>query len=187
MNRQSIRDLESIGGRKQFGRVPNANVRKQASLPTNIVFWNEDTGMTYSFNTNGIVKFLRDSNIPLAQENIDWCADAILNTPITDSVNLNGNIIGISCEMEYDPRNRSLSQLGIAKSMVVRPMNAPPTSSYQQVQQGNYIPPTYGGQGGLLMGVIPMGDGQGIDFGKPTMSVYNDRLAKYRKDRSQIL
>lgn len=142
--------------------------------------------MTYSLNTNGIAKFLRDSSIPVNQQNIDWCANLILTTPISESVDINGNNVGITFELDYDPGNRSLGQLGIAKSMVVKPVNQPPSSSVM-VEQGNYVPPTYGGQGSMLMGKIPIGDGRGIDFGKPVMSVYNDRIVKYRKDRSQIL
>lgn len=185
MKSSAMRKLDSMSGeRRQFGRVPTQQAVRKSSLPTNMIFWNEDTGLTYSLNTNGIVKFLSDSSIPTNQQNIDWCADLLLNTPITDSVNIDGNNIGISCEMDYDPRNRSLSQLGIAKSMIVRPVNQPPS---MRVQQGSYIPPQYGGQGTLLAGKLPIGDGVGIDFGKPTMQVYNDRLAKYRKDRSQIL
>lgn len=107
------------------------------------------------------------------RENIEWLIDGLLQTPIDESFPMENAELTIGCKCSYDPQGRSLAQMGIAKSMVCREPSMPP-QRYQQMQRmdGAGTPLTKGQQYLRKVG-IPVGDGQGVLFGRDVLELTN--------------
>lgn len=176
MKKSLYRELDSIGRDdvRTYGKVPNRMTKSHSSvsLPTDIIFWCEETDDVFQLTSAGVSQFLRKCQYPTVQENVDWMLDALLNTPISESFLMDGYTLSISCKCAFDPKNRSLSELGIRKSMVSRPISEPPITGRVQKDM-SVVPIGYGNHvGQTIMGKIPIGDGQGVLFGLEAPKVY---------------
>lgn len=176
MKKSLYRELDSIGRDevRTYGRVPNRTAKSHASnnLPTDLIFWCEETEDVFQLNSSGVSQFLRKCQYPNVQENVDWILDNLLNTPISDSFYVDDYTLSISCKCTYDPKNRTLSELGIRKSMVSRPISSIPVTGHVQ-KDSSAVPIGYGNhKGKTLHGNIPIGDGQGVLLGLEVPEVY---------------
>lgn len=175
MRKSICRELDTIGrddGYRTYGRVPTRTAKSHSrSIPTDIIFWCEETDDVFQLNSSGVSQFLRKCQYPTVSENVDWVLDNLLNTPITESFCMDGYTLSISCKCAYDPEGRTLSEMGISKSMVSRPVASIPVANH--VQKDLMYPASYGNSvGKTLYGGIPIGDGQGVLLGIEVPRLY---------------
>lgn len=184
MRKSLYRELESIGREEMrtYGRPPTRMAKSNPNLPTDLIFYCEETEDVYKLDSSGVSQFLRKCNYPAVPENIDWLLDNLLNTSITKSFYMDDYTLSISCKCAFDPQDRSLSELGITKSMVSRPVSSMPVTNH--VQKELAVPVGYGGNTGqTLYGGIPIGDGQGVLLGIEVPRLY--KMLKSRPDYAQ--
>ena len=151
-------------------------MRKQASreLPTDLIFCDEYTGDVFQLSYSGASQFLRKMQINPCKENVEWLIDGLLRTPLDDTFPMEEAELSVACKCAYDPQGRSLPELGIKKSMVCKEPSMPP-QRYQQMQRqdGAGSRPMTDAQQFMRKCGMPVGDGEGILFGRDVLELTN--------------
>ena len=178
MPRSSIRsqlDRMDKGGQPQtYGRASSMRKQTRRELPTDLIFCDEYSGDVFQLSYSGASQFLRKMQINPCKENVEWLIDGLLHTPIDETFQMEDAELSIACKCAYDPQGRSLSEMGIAKSMVCKEPSMPP-QRYQQMQRqdGAGTRPMTEGQMYMRKCGMPIGDGVGVLFGRDVLELTN--------------
>lgn len=178
MSRRSIgRQLDQMGEEDSpqvYGRASSMRKQARRDLPTDLIFCDEYTGDIFQLSYSGASQFLRKMQIEPCRENVDWLLSGLLNTPIDETFPMEDAELSISCRCSYDPQGRSLSEMGIAKSMICKEPSMPP-QRYQQMyrQDGVSGRPMNEAQQYMKKCGVPVGDGVGVMFGMDVMELTN--------------
>lgn len=175
--------LERMSGSTQtYGRA--STVKKQSTareLPTDLIFCDEYTGDVYQLSYNGASQFLKKMGYDACGQNVEWLVENLINIPVntgsftvSDAYGTKDVELSVSCSCSYDPGDRSLARMGIAKSMVCKAPVMPP-AQYQRMQKqdgANYQHMTEAQMYMRKVG-IPVGDGEGVLFGRDVLELSN--------------
>lgn len=134
MSKYSQLDRMARDEPQTYGRASAMRKQVRRDLPTDLIFCDEYSGDVFQLSYNGATQFLRKMRIEPCKENVDWLIDGLLNTPIDETFQMENAELSIACKCVYDPQGRSLSQMGIAKSMVCKEPSMPP-QRYQAMQR----------------------------------------------------
>lgn len=151
-------------------------MRKQVrsrELPTDIIFCDEYSGDVFQLSYSGATQFLRKMQIEPCRENVEWLIDGLLNTPIDDTFPMENAELSIACKCSYDPQGRSLAQMGIAKSMVCKEPSMPPQRYQAMARQDGAGRQLTDAQKYMRKCGMPVGDGEGILFGRDVLELTN--------------
>ena len=166
--------LDRMGGTQTYGRA--STMRKQTitkDLPTDLIFCDEMSGDVFQLSYNGATQFLRKMQIDTCRENVEWLIDGLLNTPIDETFPMENAELSIGCSCSYDPQGRSLSQMGIAKSMVCKAPSMPPAQYQRMQRQDGASPMMTEAQMFMRKCGMPVGDGKGVLFGYDVLELRN--------------
>lgn len=165
--------MDDEGQPQTYGRASSMRKQVRRDLPTDLIFCDEYSGDVFQLSYSGASQFLRKMQIEPCRENVEWLLEGLLNTPLDDTFPMEDAELSVACKCSYNPEGRSLSELGIKKSMVCKEPSMPP-QRYQQMQRID-------GAGKRLTDAqqfmrkcgMPVGDGEGILFGRDVLELTN--------------
>ena len=172
-NTYSKLDRMAGDGVQTYGRASAMRKQVQRDLPTDMIFCDEYSGDVFQLSYNGASQFLRKMQIEPCKENVEWLIEGLLNTPIDDTFPMENAELSVSCRCTYDPQGRSLAQMGIAKSMVCKEPSMPPAQYMRMAKIDGAGQRMTEGQMYMRKIGMPIGDGEGVLFGRNVLELSN--------------